>query len=726
MHSNMITEEFIQKAKAVHGNKYDYSKVEYVNNKTKVCIICPIHGEFWQRPHDHTRHAGCPVCSHDRGAKLQAISDAEFIKKAKAVHGDKYDYSKVKYINNRIKVLIICPIHDFEQKPSNHLQGQGCPFCGREKNRASRTYSFEDFIKAAKAVHGDKYDYSKVNYINKNTKVCIICPKHGEFWQIPHKHLSGQGCEKCFRASLAKRYSLGQEKFIERASEVHHGFYDYSQVDYVNSSTYINIICPLHGVFPQLPSSHLRGHGCPKCADIENGKRKRKWTSETCRKEAQKYKTKVEFQKGYPGAYLYAQKHRLLETFDWFEELKKPNGYWTRERCEEESRKYHSKKEFLRGCAAAHQAAVRNGWLDEFTWLVNQRIDVVKDKIDSVYVYLFEDAKAAYVGRTLIKRQRKRDREHIFNQDSDAVARYAKKLNMPVPPMTILESNLTLEEGQAREDYWRKWYEKHGYTMLNRIATGIGKGSLGAIGQGKWNRRTCREEALKYKTATEFEKNSSGAYAAALRNDWLKEYTWFAVLKHEWDKQTCYNEARKYHSRGEFQKGCNGAYIKALKTGWIEEYTWLKSRQKVPAGYWDNYEHCYEEAKKYKKRRHFMRGCMGAYSKALKNGWLDDYTWFDEKAKQNYWNRETCMEEAKKYQSRAEFQRQAMGAYLYALKEGWLNDYTWFKQLTGFWTYEACKAEASKYETRGQFAKGSRSAYTKARIKGWLDEFFPK
>ena len=84
------------------------------------------------------------------------------------------------------------------------------------------------------------------------------------------------------------------------------------------------------------------------------------------------------------------------------------------------------------------------------------------------------------------------------------------------------------------------------------------------------------------------------------------------------------------------------------------------------------------------------------------------------------------MEEAKKYQSRAEFQRQAMGAYLYALKEGWLNDYTWFKQLTGFWTYEACKAEASKYETRGQFAKGSRSAYTKARIKGWLDEFFPK
>lgn len=586
----------------------------------------------------------------------------------------------------------------------------------------------EEFTQKAKAIHGDKYDYSKVNYVNSKAKLCIICPVHGEFWQAPHKHLSGQGCEKCFRASLAKRYSMGREKFIEKANEIHHGLYDYSQVEYVNSHTYVNIICPLHGAFPQFPSSHLKGHGCPKCADIENGKRKRKWTYESCYAEAIKYKTKTEFQKGNLGAYLYARKHGLLlGKFDWFEEIKKPNGYWTKERCEEESRKYQSKKEFAKGSRAAHSAAFKNGWLDEFTWLINQKIDVIKDKIDSVYVYIFEDTKAAYVGRTLMRRQRKRDNEHIFNQDSDNVARYARVHDVPVPPMTILESNLTLEEGQTREDFWRQWYEKHGYTMLNRSATGIGKGSLGAIGQGKWNRRTCKEEALKYKSSSDFEVNSSGAYAAALRNNWLKDYTWFAILHKEWDEQTCYNEAQKYKTRGEFCKGCNGAYVKALKTGWIDEYTWLKSRQKVPAGYWDNYEHCYEEAKKYTSRRRFQKGCMGAYMKALKNGWLDDYIWLVEIQKPNgYWTYETCYEEAKKYSSRSDFQRKSKGAYLLALKEGWLDDYTWFKPLTNYWTYKACKEEAAKYNKRGEFKNGAKGAYAKSRINGWLDEFFPK
>jgi hypothetical protein len=311
--------------------------------------------------------------------------------------------------------------------------------------------------------------------------------------------------------------------------------------------------------------------------------------------------------------------------------------------------------------------------------------------------------------------------------EADNVARYAKKIHVPVPPMIIIETNLTLEEGQDREDYWRKWYEQQGYTMLNRIATGKGKGSLGGISHGKWNRRTCREEALKYKSSSEFEVNSSGAYAAALRNGWLKEYSWFAVLKREWDKDTCLREAKRYKTRGDFFNGCRGAYIKSLREGWIDEFTWLSSRQTKPAGYWDNYEHCYEEARKYKNRRGFMKGCSGAYTKALKNGWLDDYTWFKEMKKPNgYWNRETCYEEAKKYSSKKEFKQHVNGAYQFAYKEGWLDDYTWFKPLTGYWTYEACKAEAAKYEKRGQFKKGCIGAYTKSRINGWLGDFFPK
>lgn len=515
------------------------------------------------------------------------------------------------------------------------------------------------------------------------------------------------------------------EEFIQKAKQVHGERYAYSDIEYVSTHRKVKIICPLHGEFYQEPSSHLQGHGCPKCADIENGKKRRKWTNEKCREEAQKYKTKTEFQRGNSGAYLFARKNGLLATFDWFLHVKHPNGYWTKERCELEARKYQSKKDFVKGNPAAHHASVKNGWLDSFDWLIKQKIDIQKDKVDSVYVYVFEKEKVAYVGRTLIRRQKKRDKEHIFNQD-DSVARYATQHRIAIPKMKILESNLTLTEGQAREDFWRKYYEQQGYKMLNRIATGIGKSSLGAIGHGKWNRKTCEKEALKYTSLNEFEVNSSGAYAAALRNDWLKYYSWFVTKKRSWDKETCFNEAQKYKTRWDFCKGCKGAYIKSLKMGWINEYTWITSRQTKKPRFWDNYENCYNEAKKHKNRRGFMLGCNAAYAKALKNGWLDDYTWFIEKPKHNYWNKETCYNEALKYSSKKDFKKHANGAYQLAYKKGWLNSYTWFKPLTNFWTYEACQAEASKYRTRSLFKKECAGAYSKSRINGWLDEFFPK
>lgn len=584
----------------------------------------------------------------------------------------------------------------------------------------------EEFIQKAKAIHGDKFDYSKAEYVNAKTKVCVICPEHGEFWQTPEKHLIGRGCSACGRASLAKRFSMGQDEFVKRANQVHNGRYDYSQVVYANSHTHINIICPVHGIFRQEPSSHLSGCGCPMCANKERGMHSRKWTEKSCYEEAQKYKTKTDFCKGSNGAYAFAIKHNLFNLFFWFEEIKKPNGYWTRERCEEESHKYHSKKEFEKGSPAAHHASVLHGWLDEFNWLINQRVDIINDKIDSVYVYLFEETKVAYVGRTLIRRQKKRDKEHIFNQESDAVARYAKKHNIPIPPMKIIETKLTIAEGQEREDYWRKWYETKGYTMLNKIATGIGKGSLGSISKGKWNRKRCYEEALKYKSNSEFRRSNGSAYDAARRNGWLSDYTWLAKLwQPKWNKESCYIEAQKYKTRGEFFKGSRGAYLRALKEGWINEYEWLTSRKAKPSGYWDNYDHCYKEAKKYKNKRRFQKGSPGAYGKAYQNGWINDYVWF-EMNRMNYWNEQTCYEEAKKYDSITAFARQSVRAYTLAKKNGWIANYTWFKKMTGLWTYEACKVEAAKYHKRGEFRNGARGAYTKSRINGWLDEFFPK
>jgi predicted nucleic acid-binding Zn-ribbon protein len=194
----LTTEQFIKKAIEVHGDKYDYSKVEYVNSETKVCIICPEHGEFWQVPHSHLNGNGCPDCGGNKRKTTE-----QFIKKAIEVHGDKYDYSKVEYINANTKVCIICPEHgEFWQTPRNHLNGKGCLDCC-----GSRKKTTEQFIKEAREVHGNKYDYSKVDYVNGKTKVCIICPKHGEFYQKPERHLQGQGCPKCNSSKLESEIS---------------------------------------------------------------------------------------------------------------------------------------------------------------------------------------------------------------------------------------------------------------------------------------------------------------------------------------------------------------------------------------------------------------------------------------------------------------------------------------------------------------------------------------
>ena len=202
-YNQLTTDKFIEKAKAVHGNEYDYSKVEYTNNYTKVCIICPKHGEFWQTPMKHLIGRGCPKCALINRALHKTSSTSEFIEKAKAIYVDKYDYSKVEYKSSSQKVCIICPKHgEFWQTPNNHLRGHGCTKCQYETLHELYANNTEDFIKKAKAIHGDKYDYSKTVYKNISTKICITCPIHGEFWQRPDNHLQGKGCPKCFQSKL--------------------------------------------------------------------------------------------------------------------------------------------------------------------------------------------------------------------------------------------------------------------------------------------------------------------------------------------------------------------------------------------------------------------------------------------------------------------------------------------------------------------------------------------
>ena len=257
----MTTEDFIAEAKKIHGDKYDYSKVEYRGNKEKICIICPEHGEFWQTPLDHLKSKGCQICRRKKNAEKLKTPIEAFVAKAREIHGEKYDYSTVNYINNRTKVCIVCPEHgEFWQTPGKHLIGRGCPVCARIRRGESQKLSLSDFISQARKVHGDKYDYSRVEYVNSATKVCIICPEHGEFWQTPSEHKSGNGCPRCIG-----RYKT-TEDFIAEAQKIHGDKYDYSKVEYVNSGTKVCIVCPEHGEFWQTPSNHLSGKGCLSCS----------------------------------------------------------------------------------------------------------------------------------------------------------------------------------------------------------------------------------------------------------------------------------------------------------------------------------------------------------------------------------------------------------------------------------------------------------------------------
>ena len=203
------TNDFINEVKKLeHCKNYSFEKTVYKNNREKITVFCHEkdkegneHGEFLITPSHLKSGEGCPKCRYIKSANSKRRTIEEVIEKCKKVHDDKYDYSLItEYKNDREKYPIICPEHGiFYQTMNNHIKGkQGCPKCGRIAAINKTRFTTDEWIDIAKKVHGDKYNYDKVNYIDENTKVCIICPKHGEFWQDPSNHIHlKQGCPKC-------------------------------------------------------------------------------------------------------------------------------------------------------------------------------------------------------------------------------------------------------------------------------------------------------------------------------------------------------------------------------------------------------------------------------------------------------------------------------------------------------------------------------------------------
>ena len=262
--AKLTTKEFIKKAREVHGDRYDYSKVEYEGTSTKICIICKKHGEFWQTPYSHLNGHGCSKCAYEGERHRHIYSQEEIIEKLRSLFGDRYSYEKVVFKAMKVPITLVCHEKDkngvehgeFSMRPVNIFSShQECPKCYSDRRSRLQRKPVEVFIKEAKKVHGDLYEYHKVEYNSTNSKVCIVCKIHGDYWQTP--------------------------------------------------------------------SNHLRGKGCPYCSG--NAK---KWNKKTCEQEARKYEFIFDFRTKSPGACNVAQRNGWLDDYVWLKKLPpKPNDY---------------------------------------------------------------------------------------------------------------------------------------------------------------------------------------------------------------------------------------------------------------------------------------------------------------------------------------------------------------------------------------------------------------
>lgn len=288
-------EDFIERAKTIHRDKFKYDKVMYFGEKIKVTIICLKHGDFKQSPSNHIRlKQGCPMCYGNK-----KLTTKEFIKKSKLIHGEKYSYDDTIYDGNKIKVSIICKKHGvFNQAATRHLCGDGCAKCN-----GGVSITQEEFIKKAKLLHGKKYDYELVEYKNSSTNIKLLCEKHGLFEIKPRNHISknGQGCKKCAN----KNSFLSTEEFIDRANKIHLDLYEYTKVNYQRNDIPIVIVCKKHGEFMQKPNSHLNGRGCRICKNSKGELKILNWLSQN--------NIKFETQKEFEGCF----NVRLLK-FDFY------------------------------------------------------------------------------------------------------------------------------------------------------------------------------------------------------------------------------------------------------------------------------------------------------------------------------------------------------------------------------------------------------------------------
>lgn len=437
------------------------------------------------------------------------------------------------------------------------------------------------------------------------------------------------------------------------------------------------------------------------------------WTKETCQGVALKCNTRSEFIRKYSGAYDAARNNGFIDDIcSHMTSIYQPD--WTKQSCTKEALIYNTKSEF-RNNSSAYSAAHKKGWIDEICKHM-KRIGNRRNKL--IYAYEFPD-KAVYIGLTYNINDRQSHRDH---DEKDAVTKHKKRTKLN-PIIKLLTDYMSVDEAIKAESKYIQKYVGKGWKILNRA-----KG--GAIGGNeiKWTYDACKELALKCKNRSEFYKKSSGASHAALVNGWIDEI--FSHMKRlinpngTWTKKACWREALKYLSRKDFAIGTAGAYQSARQNCWLNEICSHMIVKQKPIGYWTN-ENCRNEAFKYKSKVEFRKKNSSAYSIAGRNGWLNEVCKHMTKPKPILkWTKEECQKESLKYISRKKFAKGSSGAYSAALKKGWIDEVCSHMQRLlkskNYWTKDECQEEAAKYKTRSEFRSKSSSAYSIAVKNNWL------
>ena len=368
--------------------------------------------------------------------------------------------------------------------------------------------------------------------------------------------------------------------------------------------------------------------------------RKRDWTIEKCRGIALRYSVLRDFTNENPAAYAAAKNHGWLKGFSWLRDGRasgitrskgSPNHShpkYSNDQIIEAAKKYTKKVDFLHNDNALYHAALNRGLMPQFTWL--QSSAHLFDSINYVYRYYFAEQNAVYVGRTIKPGERDFDHHRERGEESSAVLKFAQENGTTIPKMEILEKGLSGVESQIREDEYVQKYRAEGMRILNKGATGLGRGSMGM--KKKYSKKKFMEAAHRYETVKEFREHEKGLFATGRRNGWLRECHFLkrANRQHSiFSKEYCIAIAKKCKSRKELSKRDVTVYEKMLRYGWIDECDWLVSAHK------DNrelpYEFCMEVAKRYSNSGLLSKEQSAVYKKMNKTGWIDDCDWFPKK-----------------------------------------------------------------------------------------------